>query len=108
VASNQLNCPYGLALDSNNSLYITDSHNNRIQKWLSGTSTGITLAGLANGTSGASSTVLSMTTGIVLDSLGNMYFSDSNNHRVMYWANGASSGIKIAGVTGKKNKRMHL
>jgi sugar lactone lactonase YvrE len=94
--------PYNLALDSSNALYITDYNNNRIQKWTVGASNGITVAGQANGASGASSTALSTPVGIVLDSNNNMYFTDRGNHRVMYWVNGASNGSVIAGITGKK------
>lgn len=92
---------YGLALDSSNALYVSDYKNNRIQKWPAGASSGTTVAGQSDGASGASSTHLTMPVGIALDSNDNMYFTDRGNHRVMYWANGASSGTTIAGITGK-------
>ncbi|CAF1429254.1 unnamed protein product [Rotaria magnacalcarata] len=100
VAANELYYPYGMALDSANSLYVADYHNNRIQKWLSGATHGTTIAGQSSGVAGASSTTLTMPVAIVLDSANNMYFTDRGNHRVMYWANGASSGTTIAGTTG--------
>ena len=100
VAANLINIAYSLTLDSSNALYVTDYSNNRIQKWAAGASSGTTVAGQSNGASGASSTALSMPVGIVLDSNNNMYFTDRGNHRVMYWANGASSGTVIAGITG--------
>jgi phosphoribosyl-AMP cyclohydrolase len=102
VTASLLSIAYSLTLDSSNALYITDYANNRIQKWVSGASSGTTVAGQASGTAGASSTTLNFPVGIALDSSNNMYFSDRNNHRVMYWANGASSGSVIAGITGKK------
>ncbi len=105
VAANQLYHPYSLLLDSNNSLFITDYSNNRIQKWFTGAYNGTTVAGQSSGISGATSTALSQPVGIVLDSSGNMYFTDRGNHRVMYWANGASSGTTIAGTTGKKRNK---
>lgn len=101
VAANLINVAYSLTLDSSNALYITDYSNNRIQKWPAGASSGTTVAGQSNGASGASSTALNMPVGIVLDSNNNMYFTDRGNHRVMYWANAASSGTVIAGITGK-------
>ena len=64
------------------------------------TSSGTTVADQASGTSGASSTVLYMSVGIVMDSSNNMYFTYKANYRVMYWANGASFGTVIAGITG--------
>jgi hypothetical protein len=108
VAANLLSCPYGLTLDSSNSLYIADYDNNRIQRWLTNASNGTTLAGAANGTAGASATVLNNTVGIVLDSSDNMYFTDRSNHRVVYWASGASSGTTIAGTTGRRNGKRHV
>lgn len=107
VTASLLSIAYSLALDASNAIYITDYANNRIQKWVTGASTGITVAGLANGTMGASSTALQWPVGIVLDSSNNMYFTDRANHRVMYWANGASSGTVIAGITGKQFNSNH-
>ncbi len=96
-----MNMAYSLVFDTSNALYITDCNNNRIQKWAAGASSGVTVAGQSNGTVGASSTALQTPVGIVLDSSNNMYFTDRLNHRVMYWANGASSGSVIFGTTGK-------
>ena len=107
VGVNYLYYPYDLTLDSNNSLYITDSWNNRIQKYILGVTAGVTVAGQANGTLGASSLALHMPVGIVLDSNRNLYFTDRSNHRLMYWANGASSGTTIAGTTGKRDKQRY-
>lgn len=101
VTASLMSIVYSLALDSSNTLYITDYANNRIQKWVLGASSGTTVAGQSSGASGASSTALKWPVGIVLDSSNNMYFTDRNNHRVMYWANGASSGTVIAGTTSK-------
>ncbi|CAF1187884.1 unnamed protein product [Adineta steineri] len=100
TADNLLYQPYGTALGSLNSLYIADFSNNRIQKWLINASNGTTVAGLSNGTAGASSIALNLPDSVVLDSNDNMYFTDRDNHRVVYWANGASSGTTIAGITG--------
>ncbi|CAF0829287.1 unnamed protein product [Adineta steineri] len=100
TAPNLLSNPYGTALGSFNSLYIADFANNRIQRWLINGSNDTTMAGLSNATAGASSVALNIPVSVVLDSNDNMYFTDRNNHRVVYWANGASSGTTIAGITG--------
>ncbi|CAF3877835.1 unnamed protein product [Adineta steineri] len=100
TADNLLLNPYGITLGSFNSLYIADLNNNRIQKWLSNASNATTVAGLSNGTYGRSSVALDSPVSVVLDSNDNMYFTDRNNHRVVYWANGASSGSTIAGIAG--------
>ncbi|CAF1588360.1 unnamed protein product [Adineta steineri] len=58
------------------------------------------MAGASNGSTvaGQSPTILNGPVGLVLDSNDNMYFSDRGNCRVMFWANGASSGSTIAGT----------
>ncbi|CAF1408427.1 unnamed protein product [Adineta steineri] len=98
VGADQLNKPYVLRLDSSNALYISDFYNNRIQKWIIGNSNGVTVAGQADGTSGASSTTLNSPIGLAIDSSDNMYIADKHNNRVVYWANGSSSGSMIAGT----------
>ena len=100
-AANQLQHPYAISFDSNKSLYIVDSENNRIQQWSSGANNCVTVAGLANGTAGTSSYALKNPVGMVLDSAGNLYFTDRDNHRVMYWPKGVSSGTAIAGTNGR-------
>ena len=97
--------PLSIALGSSNSIYISDYSNNRIQKWTAGASTGTTVAGLSNGTAGASNIATGGSIGIIVDANDNMYFSDYPNHRVMYWANGASSGSVYAGTTGKSKDK---
>ena len=84
--SAQLSYPLGVALDSLGHLYIADTSNHRIRKVdASGTIT--TVAG--NGTPGfagdgatATNAQLRTPTGVALDSAGNLYIADSNNHRI--------------------------
>ena len=82
----QLRTPTGVALDSAGNLYIADSNNHRIRK-VNASGTITTVAG--NGTSGfagdgatATSAQLSYPMGVTLDSAGNLYIADSNNHRI--------------------------
>ncbi|CAF1165353.1 unnamed protein product [Adineta steineri] len=98
TAASQLNEPYVLEFDSSNALYISDMNNNRIQKWIIGSSNGTTVAGLASGASGSTSNTLNSPVGLALDSANNMYVSDKGNNRVMFWQSGASSGSLIAGT----------
>ncbi|CAF4368107.1 unnamed protein product, partial [Adineta steineri] len=73
-------------------------NNNRIQKWIIGSSNGTTVAGLASGASGSLSNTLNSPVGLALDSANNMYVSDKGNNRVMFWQSGALSGSLIAGT----------
>ena len=103
TGASQLKCPYALTIDTNYTLYITDSWNNRIQQYANGASIGTTAAGSALAIPGANATNINMPVGIVLDPIGNIYFTDRNNHRLMYWPKGSSSGTTIAGTTGIVN-----
>ncbi len=86
-----------MALGSSNTLYIADRNNNRVQKFLTGSLTGLTIAGQTNGTGGSALNELNNPSDIDVDSSGNIYVVDSHNHRVLYWPNGASSGTIVAG-----------
>ena len=97
AAANQLSNVRGLTLFSSNILYMADKNNHRVQRWLIGALNGSTVAGLVNGTSGSALNELSGPTGTSVDSSGNVYVADSGNHRVVFWLNGASSGIVVAG-----------
>ncbi|CAF4097271.1 unnamed protein product, partial [Adineta steineri] len=98
TATNRFNGPYVLRFDSSNALIISDTLNHRIQKWIIGNSSAVTVAGQASGTAGSSSNSLYQPVGIVLDSSDDIYIADKANNRVMFWTNGASSGSMIAGT----------
>ncbi len=81
--SAQLSSPLGLAFDSSGNLYIADSVNQRVRKISGGIIT--TVAG--NGTEGysgdgkaATSAELFGPSGVAVDSSGNLYIADTNNH----------------------------
>ena len=95
-AANQLNEPYGIAVDANRNVYITEYYNYRVQKWAPGAQTGITVAG-GNG-KGSAANQFASAGSIKLDAAGNMYISDGGNHRVQKWAPGALSGVRVAGA----------
>jgi sugar lactone lactonase YvrE len=91
-------------MDAYNTLYIADCNNNRVQRWLAGASTGTTVSGQTNGTSGTSSSSLLYPAGVLVDSNSNIYVADSGNSRIQYWSAGATSGTTIAG-NGKKIRK---
>jgi sugar lactone lactonase YvrE len=85
AASALLDSPTGIAIDAAGSLYIADTHNNRIRKVSAGTITTIAGAGVAgfSGDGGAAlAATLSQPTAIAIDANGNLYIADTNNNRI--------------------------
>lgn len=81
--SARLNAPVAIALDSSHNLYIADQANNRIRKVAGGkisTVAGIGTSGYLGDGAAATSASLSLPFGVRLDSSGNIYISDYNNH----------------------------
>jgi sugar lactone lactonase YvrE len=94
----QLDSPSGVAVDAAGSLYIADTHNNRIRKVTSGiitTIAGTGVAGFSGDSSAATSATLNLPSAIAVDAGGNLYIADTNNHRIR-----KVSGTTIATVAG--------
>ena len=102
TADNQLTNPFGVTLDSLDTLFVADRGNNRVQKWLPGASNGTTVAGQSNGTPGTGLDYLTQPGNVNIDSSGNVYVTEVFNYRVLFWPGGASSGTLIAG-NGKRS-----
>lgn len=95
---NQFNYPTGIAYDQDENLYVSDMHNHRIQKWMKGSTVGITVAG-GNGY-GSEANQFNEPGKIAIDPLGTLYVADTENHRIQKWYNGASEGETVAGGKG--------
>jgi len=86
----QMNTVSGVAVDGNGSVYITDYANSRIRKVLAAFTPVIkTIAGTAvpgySGDGGpATAAQVQNPSYIIVDDVGNVYFSDRNNHRVRF------------------------
>ena len=98
TASNQLYIPWGLALTYENTLYVADRYNNRVQKYLRGSLNGTTVAGQANATTCSSYQCLQGPSSIALDNNENLFISDAENHRVVLWKKDATIGQLAAGT----------
>jgi sugar lactone lactonase YvrE len=95
-----LNSPQGIFLDENNSyIYISDTGNNRIQRFslLGGSpNNGTTVAG-GNGP-GSSNTQLNSPYSVYLSTKTQaIYIADTYNSRIQRWNQGDPSGVTIAG-----------
>jgi hypothetical protein len=80
-SSSQLDFPSGITLDQWQNIYVNDRMNSRIQLFCNGSSTGITIAGIATGGSS-----LNNPFDVKLDSQLNLYVVEYGANRVMKFA----------------------
>ena len=105
ATSASLYSPDGVIVDSAGNLYIADKYNKRIRKVAAGTGIITTIAG--NGVASffgdggaATSAGLWSPSGLALDSAGNLYIADQNNHRIRKVDAGTGIISTIAGSDG--------
>jgi sugar lactone lactonase YvrE len=89
---------WGLAMDKNGSLYVSDVRKNEVRRRRRGESSGTIVAG-GNG-EGDHLNQLNYPTYIFVDEDYSVYVSDRNNHRVMKWMKDGKEGIIVAGGKG--------
>jgi hypothetical protein len=99
AALNQLNFPFGIFINSNDTLYINDGSNTRVISYLTNAATGTVVAG-ANGNGAALNQLGSNMRFNYVDTNGSIYIVDVTNIRVVRWASGSSTGVVVAGNTG--------
>ena len=112
-AANQLNQPYGVAVDaSTGRLFVADTENNRVLSWRNA-------AARANGqaadlvigqpnfishtanTNGVSANSLNFPTDMAVDAQGRLYVADGGNNRVLEYTAPLTSGMAANGVFGQ-------
>ncbi|CAF1684769.1 unnamed protein product [Rotaria magnacalcarata] len=89
---------YGLAMDEQRYLYVSDVGKHEVRRYLLGEKNGTIVVG-GNGIGGGLNQ-LKAPTYLFVDRQKNVYVSDTNNHRVMKWNKGAKEGIVVAGGQG--------
>ncbi|CAF0819076.1 unnamed protein product [Adineta steineri] len=97
---------YGLAMDNNGSIYVTDWKKSTVTRWKEGEINGTVVAG-GNG-EGDRLNQLNFPAYIFVDKDYSLYISDNFNHRVVKWRNGAKEGTKVAGGNERGNSLMQL
>jgi hypothetical protein len=110
-SANQLDVPQGVYVDSNGNLYVSDYYNYRVQKYVNGSTIGVTVAGIF------------ASKGVSLNQLGGprylwfdptetyMYVNDGDNNRTMQYLTNSttgSNGVIVAGGNGSGNANSQL
>ena len=86
---------FGLAIDHQRCLYVSDTVADEVRRYTVGGKNGIVVAG-GNG-EGNQLNQLNYPTYLFIDEEQALYVSDNGNHRVMKWNKGAKEGIVVAG-----------
>ncbi|MFF8366677.1 RICIN domain-containing protein [Rhodococcus erythropolis] len=105
AAAAELNCPYGVAVDSTGNLYIADTDNHRVRqvtpdgqiRTIAGTGT----PGFSGDGEPAAAAQLNSPYGVAVDGAGDLYITDAENHRVRRVAgDGTISTVAGTGTDG--------
>ncbi len=107
VSANSLFGPAGVALDSSGNLYVVDFDNNRVLFYPSGSTTATRVYGQGGSfttntpnNGGISANSLFQSTGVALDSSGNLYVADAGNNRVLFYPSGSTTATRVYGQLG--------
>ena len=94
--------PTAVFVDNNGTMFICDSLNYRVMRWIVGDNLGTVVAG-GRGT-GATYDKIGRAFCMFIDSQQNIYLSDNTNHRVTRWNNGNNTiSFLVAGGNGAGN-----
>ena len=107
-ALNQLSSPNGIFVDNNLNVFIADANNHRIVKWANGAIAGVVVAG-KTGLSFSSLDKLNYPKDLFVTESGVIYINDANNHRILKWLPGDTSGTIVAGtgVSGSASNQLN-
>lgn len=96
-----LSSPVGINFDSTtNSLFIANFGAHSVVRWDLGANMWTLVLGSSNGSRGNSSSMLRSPAGVTLDPMGNVYVTDTSNHRIQLLLTGESEARTIVGTTG--------
>ena len=94
--------PLHAALDSGDNLYIADSDNGRVLYYPAGSTTATRVYGQSGNLNsaiqnngGVTANSLWVPGGVAVDSGGNLYVSDTNNNRVLYYPAGSTTATRV-------------
>lgn len=110
ISANGLNTPGQVALDSSSNLYVTDTQNNRVLFFLSGSTTATRVYGQggsfttnSGNKGGVTADSLDGPIGLLLDNGNNLYVADAQNNRVLVFPGGSTTATQVYGQGGAFN-----
>ena len=93
----ELDNPAAMCVDTNGTMYILDTDNYRVMKWLRGEPLGFPVAG--NRGSGTTLDKIGVSYALFLDDQSDLYISEYGNHRVTRWRHGnTTAGEQVSVV----------
>src|SRR5205823_382674 len=108
ISADSLNGPAGVALASNGGLFISDTNNNRVLHYPSGSTTADVVYGQAGSFSSndpnkggiISATSLNLPFYLAVDSSGGLYVADKGNNRILHYPSGTTTANVVYGQGG--------
>ena len=94
--NNTFGFSYGIHVDKDSFIYVSDQPNHRVLRFPPGTTSGVVVAG--NGIAGAGPSQLNGAYRIFVDETKSIFIADTYNHRIQKWPSGACSGVTVAGT----------
>ena len=95
--TNQFNGAMGMFMDASaTTIWIADTNNHRIVKWISPTTSTVVCGGYGTGNN-----QLMYPFGVYVDAnnANDLYVADTGNHRIQKFLSGATTGVTVAGIT---------
>ena len=99
ASNTQFNYPFGVAVSTDNRIYVADYGNHRVQIFDGATRNYITTVG-TTGSAGASNTKFSCPTGVAVSADNRIYVADHSNDRVQIFDGATRNYIATLGTTG--------
>jgi predicted Zn-dependent protease with MMP-like domain len=107
VSANSLWNPQNVAVDSSGNLYVADEYNNRVLFYSAGSTTATRVYGQGGSftsntqnNGGVSASSLASPWGLALDGTGNLYVTDYQNNRVLFYPAGSTTATQVYGQGG--------
>lgn len=107
ISADSLNAPAVVTVDSGGNLYVAEASNNRVLFFPSGSTAATRVYGQNGNFSantadngGISANSLNLPQGLAVDSIGNLYITETSNSRILYYPSGSTTATKVYGQNG--------